>query len=371
MPDGGERNAVPTAAQWRRAGRALLGAFEHISILNLPRSHERRERMRLTLSQKLGLREDADFGFASGADCNAYGKWTNLDAAMRTRSAAGGGSGSLWWLQRDCRSPTPLGPPHCLHPEMAHCSDLNSGFSCKYVCYTLSVASALHAFLQSGRNRTLLLEDDVCPTSALVDSVELLQHMAYNRKHDRKPDGGWAIVKLGGCGPCFTTQPPVSCPAPSYEPIYHQLSRHDPDGIQLKKTLGRTFCAHALAVTREGAEMLLRLSLPVSTTFDNMLMLLGGGFGPDALKHALSFAGVASESSLRAWHVDSPISLFAQAAMPLVRDANEGRHAQSNDTRSHHVRRLDDDKGLVPPTWKKWYRCFDEGAVPTSRRQRR
>ena len=164
------------------------------------------------------------------------------------------------------------------------------------------------------------------------------------------------MIKLGSCEVCGVREQPVTCPSPTYEPVDHRLSTSS--HVQLRHTLGRSFCAHAFAVTREGAEILLRLAFPVSSTFDNMLMVLGGGFGPDALRNALSYAGVSSESSLRAWHVDTSTSLFAQADMPVVQSP-VGRRLANTSTLPSNGRLLsaeEDDRGL-PPTWRKWFRC--------------
>ena len=55
---------------------------------------------------------------------------------------------------------------------------------------------------------------------------------------------------------------------------------------------------------------MLTLAYPVSMVFDDLLMLLGGGFGPAALKIALDVLGLRSENELRAYH--TRYSLFSQ-----------------------------------------------------------
>ena len=74
--------------------------------------------------------------------------------------------------------------------------------------------------------------------------------------------------------------------------------------------VGRSFCAHALGVTRKGAEHLLRLAYPVSSYFDDQLYALAGGFGESAQRVALEHAGVQSADELHAFH--SSESLFGQ-----------------------------------------------------------
>ena len=46
--------------------------------------------------------------------------------------------------------------------------------------------------------------------------------------------------------------------------------------------MGRSFCAHALGVDRQGAAGLLRLAFPVSSYFDDELYALAGGYGDTA-----------------------------------------------------------------------------------------
>ena len=288
-----------------------METFEHIYVINLPRSVGRREHITRLLEEQLAL-SSAEWSFAPSVDCAAYGLWQGVPLLHEHERETRAGNQSVFWMrQRPCgRS---LGPPDCHHPQFSEC--LRPGADgvgrCKYVCYTLSVASALHGFLHSNYSRMLLLEDDVCVTSALADSEPLLRGLRASKHRTH----GWDVAKLGGCHPCDGAEDDdtlVDGYAKCWEHPSERPSMTFPlsSPNEIKKTLDKTFCAHALALSRRGAELMLRLAFPVSAVFDDVLMLLGGGFGAGAQKAAIEFLSLGSEGELHAYH--TKYSLFSQ-----------------------------------------------------------
>ena len=61
----------------------MVSAFTHVSVLNLPRSRERRAAVSALLTHRLGLRHGPDYSFvARPADCRAYGNWSDADSPL-------------------------------------------------------------------------------------------------------------------------------------------------------------------------------------------------------------------------------------------------------------------------------------------------
>ena len=212
------------ARQWAKVGRNLVDAFQHVYVIGLPRSTSRREHMQRLLTQQLGLAV-SEWSFAPAVDCARYGRWRGVPLLGDSRDTQespqlhtwGGNQDydqtnattAYWMQQRRCSSMGPsAAPPLCIHPQFSPCMDAAAqsvdGFrTCKYVCYSLSVASAIHTFLLSNFSRMLLLEDDVCLTSALLDSEALLRSLgSFSRHKVVGPSKPWSVVKLGGCYPC-------------------------------------------------------------------------------------------------------------------------------------------------------------------------
>ena len=296
------------AAAWKQIGRQLIEAFEHVTIISLPSANARRQHMKTLLTSRFQLHSH-EFSFSDAFDCNSSlpATWERspllTDQSARAMRAAAP-KGALWYVNNEMCTDS-RGPPGCLHADFSECL---SGGGCryKYICYTLSVASALHSFLHaSNHSRTLLLEDDVCPTYALSHAGPLLTHVAH--------DAAWDAIKIGHCDPCDNGLSLDSGFAACI-PLHSTLPTSDrrPQRNAIRTTLARTYCGHALGLTKRGARALLRLSVPVSTVFDDILMQLGGGFGSASQQNALQFAGLQSEGDLRSLHVEA--SLFGQVS---------------------------------------------------------
>ena len=186
----------------------------------------------------------------------------------------------------------------------------------------MSVALALRSFLRTNGSRLLLLEDDACAASSMLYAQPLLERLAST--------SAWSIVKLGHCGhkeraadgKGWLFEANDGCLDTSQEPLPAAASsaRAPPT---LLPGLGRSFCAHALAVDRQGAQRLLRLAWPYTSLFDEILFALGGGHGEPAQRAALETAGLNVTShnaidDLRSLHTTA--SIFAQRSKdPEVR----------------------------------------------------
>lgn len=270
-------SASQQQTEWLSIGRSLIQTFGHVTVLSLGSARDRRVHMKRLLESTLGLKT-TDHSMIDALDCEEYGRWQGsqlLDLAHV--SARSGSPDAAWWLtEQTCVGP--LAPPYCLHPGFEPCRNVSApGLAepCKYVCYTLSVAIALRAFLASNHTRILLLEDDVCPTPALVHAAPILSKL--------RTSSGWEVVRLGHCHPCDGTldRPSrfngyASCVWGDHG--HHSVPLETPDWEPnvLHSSLGKLFCAHALGMSRRGAEQLLRLAFPVSAVFDDMLAALGG-----------------------------------------------------------------------------------------------
>ena len=266
---------------WPQLGHHLLSTFEHVCVLSLPRARLRRAHMARLLHGSLALPPHV-VHFFDAIDCDAYGSWS---PSLFGGTAAAEGS---WWLtQQSCDiRGADSAPPRCLHPTFEPCRvarGAEAAGKCKYVCYTLSVAAALHAFLKSNRSRMLLVEDDICLTPALASATTLLRRFEHSST--------WDIIKLGHCDPCDGVHDQRSlfgghaaCVGGRADNKASVPPRGAGDAADLSSSMknvvhtsiGKTFCAHALGLTRRGAEQLLRLAFPVSAVFDDILAALGG-----------------------------------------------------------------------------------------------
>jgi len=286
-----------------QVGRGLLAAFEHILVISLRRSVQRRQWVADELG-RFGLRLGADFSFVDAADCRTYGRWDflpELQAAL-PRNHNASGQQAVPWMRKPCNG---TWHPSCSDVEHRRCLRRTMGPDlaakrCGEICYSLSVARALQQFLASNRSRTLLLEDDICATSYLRRSRPLLARMAAEHR--------WKVVKMGHCflneGRRNITEPVCArgnAPA-NLAPNGH--SNH------LMAGLGNSFCAHTLGLTRKGASALLRLAFPVSAVFDDILAALGGRFGPRHQLQTLRAAGLQTLDDLGARHFK--YSIFGQ-----------------------------------------------------------
>jgi len=298
----------------------------------------------------------SEWSFPYAFDCANYGQWKDTGILQRSQTSGHPANLTAFWMQqRRCHGN--LSPPECYHPDFEPClSPAAEGFPrCKYVCYTLSVASTLHTFLASNHTRMLLLEDDVCLTSALADSRPLLLQLSSSTR--------WSIAKLGGCHPCdlagdFETL------VGGYATCWANANRRPPMDVELdvpnelKGSLGKSFCAHALGFTRLGAKNMLRLAFPVSTVFDDILMLLGGGFGHEALQSTLKFMSLSSERQLGAVHARH--SLFSQWSRQQSYEKPTAGFDQVGCAQSPCVKSVATlDKGRMPGVWKRFWSCGD------------
>jgi hypothetical protein len=285
-------------------GRALLAAFEHVLVISLSRSLERRQHM-VTELGLFDLHQSTDFDFVDAADCSTYGRWAFLPELHEDnlRNHNESGRQIVPWMRKPCNG---TWHPSCSDQEHRHCMrrrmkpDLAAA-RCGEICYSISVALALRHFLASNRSRVLLLEDDVCATQYLHNARPLLNRIAAQRR--------WNVIKLGHCfldegahGGGNVTEPSCAIRADVAAPRI--------DGNHIFNSLGNSYCAHALGLTRQGAQALLRLGFPVSAVFDDILAALGGRSGPRLQSQTLRAAGLRSVSELGALHFKH--SLFGQ-----------------------------------------------------------
>lgn len=285
-------------------GRALIAAFEHVLVISLSRSLERRQHVGRELG-RFDLHRNTDFDFVDAADCRAYGRWAFLpelqEGAPRKHNESG--RQIVPWMRKPCNG---TWHPSCSDQEHRHCMrrrmkpDL-AATRCGEICYSISVVLALRQFLASNRSRVLLLEDDICATPYLHNAHSMLTSIAAHRR--------WNMVKMGHCfldegarGGGNITEPACATSADIGTPRVH--------GNHIFNSLGNSYCAHALGLTRQGAQTLLRLGFPVSAVFDDVLAVLGGRMGPRHQSQALRAAGLRSASELGAIHFKH--SLFGQ-----------------------------------------------------------
>jgi len=277
-PAGGSNST----SRWHAAGAALLAAFDHIWVLTLRDAPLRRTHMASLLEGQLGIAPDK-ITYFMGASGRLWGDWR--DVAFLESEEAKAAKRANWWIHtRLCAEDGDFGlglpyPPQCLRARYAAClipsaargSSVPLPRWCGELCYTLSVASAMDAFLKSGRARALFLEDDLCATPALLASLGPLRWL---RKHRAE----WDLVKLGDC--YRGVRPPIERGhvAAAYERAVtgvcasSTFARADmepntmPPGIP---QLG--FCSHALGVTRRMAQHLITQTFPVGDVFDSLL----------------------------------------------------------------------------------------------------
>jgi len=302
-PPGGRPSASwPDGAivDWRSmtpVGQALVAAFSHVLILSLHRSADRRRHMRLVLGG-LGLSEGDHYAFVHAVDCSAsYGSrrfQQQVSLAGNPRAMNASGQQLVPWMRPPCNG---TWRPWCTSAEYRQChgplpSDAASRH-CGEVCYTLSVARALQRFLHGNQSRVLILEDDVCPTQHLHQSASLLRQV--ERSH-------WHVLKMGHC---LHQRRGLVVDEPDCD-----ATRSTSATPSLLEGLGQSFCAHAIGLSRFGAQALLRLTVPVSAVFDDVIASLSGTFGERQQRLAARAAGLSSARLLRA--KSTSVSLFGQ-----------------------------------------------------------
>lgn len=294
-----------------QVGRALLAAFEHVLVISLTRSTLRRQHVVRELGQ-FDLHLGRDFEFVDAVDCHTYGRWPFISELQSVLGRDNNSSGRqiVPWMRKPCNG---TWHPSCSDQEHRHCmrSRMKAEVAakrCGEICYSLSVARALQQFLASNRSRILLLEDDICATPYLYHAPGLLTRLAAERR--------WNVVKMGHCflnegkrGGGNITEPECATAVPSTQQIGTSHGNH------IYNSVGNSFCAHALGLSRHGAQALLRLGFPVAIVFDDVLAALGGRLGPRHQSQALRAAGLHSTSELGARHLKH--SLFGQLSRQL------------------------------------------------------
>lgn len=271
---------------WKRAGRALLGAFDHIWVLTLPPSashsgdNPRTEHMRSLLEDDLGIPRERVTMF-NGASSREWGTWPDVTFLQQQRRAA-----ANWWMApRLCAvgETTGLGspgPPPCLQARYARClqGPVNGTLvrMCNELCYTLSVVSALDDFLRHPeRKRALILEDDICATPALL-SADGRRRMWWLHSHASE----WDLVKLGDCyrGLPFVPKRHQPSPgelltsgtcAPPGSAVSGRISEL-PNALLAGIPWG--YCTHALGVSRRMARHIVKNAFPATDVFDSLLI---------------------------------------------------------------------------------------------------
>jgi hypothetical protein len=269
------------STSWKRAGRALLGAFDHIWVLTLPSTRpgdDTRVQYMRALLEDLGLPPSRVTMFY-GASSREWGTWPGVTFLQEKRRAE-----PNWWMApKLCAvgETTGLGgpdPPPCLQAKYERClqGPVNGTLVrvCNELCYTLSVVSALDDFLRHPEHkRALILEDDVCATPALL-SAEGRRRMWWLRSHTSE----WDLVKLGDC----------------YRGLPVVPKKHRPKGVELLTSGtcaasggGREgpqmqnalipgvpwgYCTHALGVSRRMARHIVKNAFPATDVFDSLLV---------------------------------------------------------------------------------------------------
>ena len=301
------------AQEWRLAGKALLGTYDHIYVLTLPDS-PRAAHMRALL-RLLAVPPDR-YTLFEGAACQNWGRWDSVPLLKREREGATGGHAGRWWLPPVRRGTSsnlctladekalapppslfsrfpPPPRPYCLRARYARCI-VNPGSGaalprmCNELCYTLSVAGALDAFVRSPDvrpvdsqrtdARALLLEDDICATTAL------LRHDGRTLVRELSAAGAPDVVKLGDCyrgvegivpkrrtlsaAEQLTTG---ACAAPKGGRAAAGPLRNATRNALLDGVPRTSYCTHALGVTRRAAAHLLAQAFPASDVFDGLL----------------------------------------------------------------------------------------------------
>ena len=324
-----------------QAGSALTRAVDHIWVLTLPRAATRVAHMRQVLEQELQLRAD-HVTYFEGASAKDWGQWPKGLLPDVSTSQSGD---SAWWLPPATCTDDNLGRgrnerPPCLQRRYRNClagagsassaSSLLGGSSlpavCNEICYTLSVVGALVAFLKTGHQRALLLEDDVCATTALL-SPSTRRPLDWMAAHSDQ----WDLVKLGDCfrggraflgmrrgggdrssqremlatGTCVTREQRVE------DELAGRGTRRR-DNNSLMPRLPRAYCTHALAVSRRMAKYLIEQAFPASDVFDSLLIHHIAPSIRQQSNDRRTSSGATADAPLKLWSFNH--SLFAQIA---------------------------------------------------------
>ena len=276
---------VGNLTAWKRAGRSLLGAFDHIWVLTLPPSRSadntRIQHMRSLLEDDLGIPR-ARVTMFYGASSREWGTWPGVAFLQQQRRAA-----ANWWMAPTlctAGSTTGLGgpnPPPCLQARYARClqGPVNGTLvrMCNELCYTLSVVSALDDFLRHPEHkRALILEDDICATPALL-STDARRQMWWLHSHASE----WDLVKLGDCYRGLPVVPKKHQPAgvellTSGTCAPPGSAARGGDELQLPNALLAGipwgYCTHALGVSRRMARHIVKNAFPATDVFDSLLV---------------------------------------------------------------------------------------------------
>ena len=259
-------------------------------VLTLSGSKSRQVHMRRLLHERLKLPRSV-VTFVHGASCAHWAHWKH-PALLQRRHAAR--QTHDWWLpERTC-----IGNERqrgCLQTRYTQCLGIPSNGSlptvCNELCYTLSVVLALEAFLaRETVQRALILEDDVCPTTALP-SPSSLSSLNWLGAHTAR----WDLVKLGDCyriggsmrGRRMSSAIRGHSRRPSVARRQAQRSALSAgtcaEGSSSRQTwltrnntilqrLPLALCSHALALSRRAATYLVAEAFPVSDVFDSLLI---------------------------------------------------------------------------------------------------
>ena len=303
---------------WARAGASLAQTVDHIWVLTLPGASTRVATMRRLLEHDLGL-PSSMITFFEGAACStSWGRWPSWLQALQSRSGSQSHASNWWMASTVCDDDDAhqggRSPPGCVQSRYRDCIGIAPGAKppavCNEVCYTLSVIGAMQDFLQRNSNvqRALILEDDVCATTALlsISSTVTLRWLATHRT-------AWDLVKLGDCFRGFKAFFGVRRRIPAAEVMTtgtcasrgaaraSMQFRAGGDGQQNNSLLHRlpwAFCTHAIAVSRPMAAHLVSQAFPATDVFDNLLVT---HIAPQIRRHGHAF---------NLWSFN--LSLFAQ-----------------------------------------------------------
>ena len=279
----------------QQAGETLQRAVGHIWVLTLPGSAARMEHMRALLEQDLQL-PSKHITYFEGASSRAWGRWPS---GLLPEPEEGESRPADWWMtQKICTDDDEgrgnPGRPVCLQQRYRGClgfgdqtrtqgtiGEVTGNDSrrrlpavCNELCYTLSVVGALTAFLRTSHERALLLEDDICATTALLSPTSQ-RDLRWMDTHS----GQWDLVKLGDCYRGAKAFHGIQSPANDAVASGTCLSRdqrseNELAGMSPPRTsnnsliprLPLSHCTHALAVSRRMASYLISQSLPASVS---------------------------------------------------------------------------------------------------------
>jgi hypothetical protein len=234
----------------RSNARILPGWHEfadHIYVLG--RDVKRRKHMKEMLSKELGVPAEK-LTYYSGFDCKSWPPSDEFKAQFNRLF-----------------SPTTMGralgsdyPTDCKDSFLGTNSTRRPG--CAELCCSLGHFGIAKAMLAAGYGSVLVLEDDACATENLGRGEEIVR--ALSKIKDLNT---WNFVKLGDC---FR----VSSGAHA---DWFQ-GRHRRGTLQSTLVpatyLKHSYCTHAFAMSKSGAELLLEEAFPIEMAADDLLLWL-------------------------------------------------------------------------------------------------